>query len=63
MPRPKVERLSLARGLMQTFVFPQGFPLVTGGKNEEEGHRLNLNLNFHLNAIVQRVDTYSSTTV
>lgn len=64
MPRPKVERLRLARGLMQTFVFPQGFPLVTEGKNEEEeGHRLNLNLNFHLNAMAQRVDIYSSTTV
>lgn len=64
VPRPKVERLRLARGLMQTFVFPQGFPLVTEGKNEEEeGHRLNLNLNFHLNAMAQRVDIYSSTTV
>lgn len=64
VPRPKVERLRLARGLMQTFVFPQAFPLVTEGKNEEEeGHRLNLNLNFHLNATAQRVDIYSSTTV
>lgn len=42
VPRPKVERLSLARGLTQIFVFPQGFPLVAEGKNEEEGHRLNL---------------------
>lgn len=40
VPRPKVERLRLARGLMQHLSFLKVCLLLLRGKNEEEGRHL-----------------------